>query len=64
MKPQWAMVVVALLLGAAAAGHADADHLGANRYFIASAATGVGAVSCLAIQAMGVPLWWLPVCVS
>jgi hypothetical protein len=48
----------------AAAGHADADHLGANRYFIARAATGVGALSCLAILAMWVPLWWLPVCVS
>jgi hypothetical protein len=45
-------------------GHADADRLGANRYFIACAATGVGALASLAIVAMWVPLWWLPPCVS
>ena len=49
---------------AAGAGHADADRLGANRHFIACAATGVGALSSLAILAMWVPLWWLPPCVS
>jgi hypothetical protein len=49
---------------AAAAGHADADRLGANRHFIACAATGVGALASLAILAMWVPLWWLPPCVS
>jgi hypothetical protein len=48
----------------AAGGHADADRPGNNRHFIACAATGVGGLSCLAILAMWVPLWWLPACVS
>jgi hypothetical protein len=49
---------------AASAGHADDDRMGANRHFIACAATGVGALASLAIVAMWVPLWWLPPCVS
>jgi hypothetical protein len=49
---------------AQAAGHADADRQGTNGYFIACAATGVGALASVAILAMWVPLWWLPPCVS
>jgi hypothetical protein len=49
---------------AAGAGHADGDAAAGNGYFLSCAATGVGALACVAIVAMWVPLWWLPPCVS
>jgi hypothetical protein len=45
-------------------GHSDADRAGNQRHFMARAATGVGALSSLAILAMWVPLWWLPPCIA
>ena len=48
----------------AGSGPADGDRPANYRHFMACAATGVGTLSCVAIVAMWVPLWWLPPCVS
>ena len=46
------------------APHADADTRALRRYFVACAATGVGALSTLAIVAMWIPQWVLSPCAS